>query len=138
MEILARLIADLIGIDLVYGYLVVGILIGIVIGALVVRPSRSRAARDDIGGGRRDIDNRIRSSAVTNLEMQTASGTLMELEINGQKFDVNPEAAAQVRQYLSDGKKIEAIKVLREATGLGFAEAKNMVEIMERTMTLRM
>jgi ribosomal protein L7/L12 len=33
---------------------------------------------------------------------------------------------------MSDGQKIEAIRVLREATGIGLAEAKQLVEAAER------
>lgn len=40
--------------------------------------------------------------------------------------------AAHVRRLLADGQKIEAIKVLREATGVGLAEAKHAIEAIER------
>ncbi len=39
---------------------------------------------------------------------------------------------AQVRDLLASGKKIEAIKIYREATGLGLKEAKDAVEAIER------
>ncbi|MBC8115979.1 MAG: ribosomal protein L7/L12 [Candidatus Saccharimonas sp.] len=42
------------------------------------------------------------------------------------------ELAHRVRRLLADGQKIEAIKVLREATGAGLAEAKQAVEAIER------
>jgi len=44
----------------------------------------------------------------------------------------NAELARRVRRLLADGQKIEAIKVLREATGAGLAEAKLAVEAIER------
>lgn len=37
----------------------------------------------------------------------------------------------QVRNLLLQGKKIEAIKVYREATGLGLKESKDAVEVAE-------
>jgi ribosomal protein L7/L12 len=43
-------------------------------------------------------------------------------------IDLPPEAKAA----LAAGNKIEAIKLVREATGLGLAEAKDMVERAER------
>lgn len=141
MDKLAQIIADLVGIGLVYGYLIVGILIGIIIGAVLVRP-RGGAARDEIGGGARSRLSPL-PTAMTRLDMGAAmpttsvSASSFELEINGQRIDVKPAAIAEVRQLLSEGKKIDAIKVLREATGLGLKEAKDLVEMMERTMSLR-
>lgn len=38
------------------------------------------------------------------------------------------ELEAQVRAMLANGEKIEAIKLVREATGLGLKEAKDYVE----------
>jgi hypothetical protein len=43
----------------------------------------------------------------------------------------NNELQEQVRRLLSQGKKIEAIKIYREATGLGLAESKYAVEMVE-------
>ena len=41
------------------------------------------------------------------------------------------EAERQVREALRRGNKIGAIKILRDATGLGLAESKDAVEAME-------
>jgi ribosomal protein L7/L12 len=41
-------------------------------------------------------------------------------------------AIARVLELLADGRKIEAIKAYREATGVGLAEAKDVVEAFER------
>ncbi len=43
----------------------------------------------------------------------------------------NAELADRVRRLLADGQKIEAIKVLHEATGAGLAEAKQAVEAIQ-------
>ena len=40
----------------------------------------------------------------------------------------NPTLAERVRHLVADGQKIEAIRVLREASGVGLAEAKQAVE----------
>jgi ribosomal protein L7/L12 len=40
---------------------------------------------------------------------------------------------AQVKAQLRKGNKIEAIKIYREATGLGLKEAKEAVEALERS-----
>ena len=42
-----------------------------------------------------------------------------------------PEIEAQVRALLTAGRKIEAIKLAREATHCGLKEAKDLVESME-------
>jgi hypothetical protein len=44
--------------------------------------------------------------------------------------DLAEEVAGEVRAQLAAGHKIEAIKLVRAATGLGLAEAKDMVERM--------
>ena len=41
----------------------------------------------------------------------------------------------QVRQLLADGRKIEAIRIYREATNVGLAEAKHVVEDIERSVS---
>ena len=44
----------------------------------------------------------------------------------------NVELADRVRRLAAEGQKLEAIKLLREATGVGLAEAKAGVEAIER------
>ena len=44
--------------------------------------------------------------------------------------DLPPDIAAEVRALSTAGRKIEAIKRVRAATGLGLAEAKALVERM--------
>ena len=51
----------------------------------------------------------------------------------GQRPDLPPEVDAQVRALVADGQAISAIKLVREATGLGLKEAKDMVDGMRQT-----
>ncbi len=44
---------------------------------------------------------------------------------------VPPDVRAKIAAALQAGKKIEAIKLMREASGMGLAEAKAAVEAME-------
>jgi ribosomal protein L7/L12 len=44
------------------------------------------------------------------------------------------DAAWRIAEQLRAGQKIEAIKLLREASGLGLAEAKSAVEDLERQL----
>jgi ribosomal protein L7/L12 len=53
-------------------------------------------------------------------------------EINGQELDIDPAVLDEVHRLSESGQKIEAIKRLREATGLGLVEAKDIVESLER------
>lgn len=45
---------------------------------------------------------------------------------------INPDDLARVQAALGGRRKIEAIKIYREATGLGLKESKEAVERMER------
>ena len=49
--------------------------------------------------------------------------------------NLSPEAEAQVRAALASRRKIEAIKIYREVTGLGLKESKEAVEAMQRGTT---
>ena len=48
-----------------------------------------------------------------------------------QAMTLPPETAGEVRALLARRAKIEAIKIVREATGLGLKEAKDLVETIE-------
>ena len=45
--------------------------------------------------------------------------------------DLPPDKLAEIRSELSRGNKINAIKLMREAAGIGLAEAKTAVESLE-------
>ena len=46
--------------------------------------------------------------------------------------DLSSDVLSQIETAMSDGRKIEAVKIYREATGAGLAEAKHFVENMGR------
>jgi len=58
----------------------------------------------------------------------STDSTAGTVELDGQDIQIDPATMASIKTLLADGQKIEAIKVLREATGLGLAEAKTLVE----------
>ena len=62
----------------------------------------------------------------------TIDGEAVEVEVEGQELDIDSAVLDQVRKLNDSGQKIEAIKVLREATGLGLAEAKRIVESLDQ------
>ena len=65
-------------------------------------------------------------------KMITMDGGAVAAEIDGQELDIEPAVLAEIRRLADNGQKIEAIKVLREATGLGLAEAKSIVDSLDR------
>ena len=61
----------------------------------------------------------------------TKEGGSTTAEIAGQELDIDEAVMADARALIASGNKIEAIKVLREATGLGLTEAKQIVDSLE-------
>ena len=59
-------------------------------------------------------------------------GGTVTAEIEGQELDIDPAVLDEVRRLADSGQKIEAIKHLREATGLGLTEAKQIVDSLDR------
>jgi antitoxin component of MazEF toxin-antitoxin module len=58
----------------------------------------------------------------------TTDSSAVTVEVDGEEIQIDPAVMAEIRTLLAKNQKIEAIKVLREATGLGLAEAKTLVE----------
>jgi hypothetical protein len=59
-------------------------------------------------------------------------GGTVTAEIGGQELEIDAAVLDEVRRLIDGGQKIEAIKHLREATGLGLTEAKEVVDSLER------
>lgn len=75
----------------------------------------------------------------TGLDLKAAKDLIERAERTGVPVEVqsnpslaatstNPQVSAPVMAFLREGKKIEAIKQLREETGLGLAEAKSIID----------
>jgi ribosomal protein L7/L12 len=62
----------------------------------------------------------------------TKDGGTVTAEVAGQELDIDPAVLDEVRRLAESGQKIEAIKHLREATGLGLTEAKQIVDSLDR------
>ncbi|MEZ5830268.1 MAG: ribosomal protein L7/L12 [Dongiaceae bacterium] len=126
MESIAQKIADLIGVDVGYGFLIIGAVIGLVVG-YIARGSRSDSSLRIESGLQSGLSTR-RSSTITRI----TSGGATALETEGQTTEIDPETMDEIAHLSDAGRKIEAIKRLREVTGLGLAEAKQLVEALER------
>ena len=58
-------------------------------------------------------------------------GATVTAEIGGQELEIDATVLDEVRRLTDSGQKIEAIKHLREATGLGLTEAKEIVDSLD-------
>ena len=58
-------------------------------------------------------------------------GATVTAEISGQELQIDAAVLDEVRRLTDSGQKIEAIKHLREATGLGLTEAKQIVDSLD-------
>jgi len=65
-------------------------------------------------------------------KLATKDGGTVTAEIEGQELEIDPAVLEEVRRLADSGQKIEAIKHLREATGLGLTEAKQIVDSLDR------
>lgn len=61
-------------------------------------------------------------------------GAAVKLVVNGNTVEVSPTAMANIQGLIQSGQKIDAIKALREATGLNLAAAKSVIESLEKVM----
>ena len=57
----------------------------------------------------------------------------VRINVNGEERALDAEEIYDVIEALKRGDKIEAIKRLREKTGLGLSESKQLIEVLERT-----
>jgi hypothetical protein len=58
----------------------------------------------------------------------------VDIPLAAQVGYVPPELLPQVRGLIEERKKIDAIKLLKERTGLSLLDAKNTIDALERTL----
>lgn len=58
-------------------------------------------------------------------------GATVTAEIGGQELEIDAAILDEVRRLTDSGQKIEAVKHLREATGLGLTDAKEIVDSLD-------
>jgi Ribosomal protein L7/L12 C-terminal domain len=94
--------------------MIIAAVVGGVIGALVVASMirRNHAARDSLMAYR-PMDRELLPTP---------------FDPQGDIPKLNPEQMAKIRAQIDRGRKIEAIKLVRDWTGLGLSEAKDLVE----------
>lgn len=91
------------------------ILAGLVFLVLLVMAMRPRGRSDDLMAAPRP---RVQRVAV----------------LTGQKLELSSETRVEVERLLANGQVINAIKLVREATGSGLKEAKDAVDEMRRSV----
>jgi len=101
-----------------------GMAIGAIIVFLVTRKSASTS--NGFPNTERKIGNPI---------MAAGSTVQIRIENDGKSIELSREQSAEISEQLRNGNKIAAIKALRESTGLGLAEAKGIVDAIERSGT---
>jgi hypothetical protein len=109
---------DFFGMEFLAG-LVVGLIIGLIL--------KSRGERQDLTG--------VPTSMAANMPRSpqgTSPGSMPPPPPATTGQTLSPGSLLKVGAALAAGNKIEAIKLLREASGLGLKEAKDAVERMER------
>jgi ribosomal protein L7/L12 len=80
---------------------------------------------------------------VFSMESRTAASWRIEAKLDllmkhaGIEYEPFNALSAEVQDALQRGQKIEAIKLYRQATGVGLKEAKDAVEAAERDMKLQ-
>lgn len=82
-------------------------------------------------GGRRDDLSGLPRTMVPPRPMAPPMAPTAQTPASSQPFGISPDKLAAVRGELARGNKIAAIKLFREATGLGLKESKDAVEAME-------
>lgn len=102
-----------------YVYLLIGIAIGFLVGWLVGRLG-SASTRE------------ISAPPALEPPASAPSGQGVNLVVNNKSVSLDTAQAAEVQALISQRRMVEAIKRLREITGLGLAEAKAVAEAMAK------
>jgi len=106
-----------------------------------VNEKKKRAAYDTMDAGIRDMiqEGRIDEAIevyqkFAGVDEYTAMDAIAEIEhdIRQGEDSEAPDIDEHVRNLVDEGKKIEAIKLYRQTTGLGLKEAKDAVEAVVR------
>lgn len=81
------------------------------------------------------LTGRWRGSANTTVTTQNLSSQELKLSVNGKTISLDADAAARVQSLIQKKNMIDAIKVLREATGLPLAEAKAVADSLAKMLS---
>lgn len=125
--------AELLGIPKEYVFLVGGVLVGLILGFWVgLRTGRFMGAAKNL----HDLGPAAAELGLPQAPRSSPSAVMpgISLVVNGNNVDIAAEAMEEIQTLLKSNRKIDAIKVLREATGLGLAEAKAVMDSLEKVI----
>lgn len=112
-----------------YAFLLAGMALGLLVGFFAGRWSCARHASDRSPGAAAQPEQGV---AETVGPAAVPAG--ISLVVNGRTIDVPGPAMAEIQTLIRAKKKAEAIKALRETSGLGPAEAKAVMESLEQVI----
>ena len=129
MEAIAYSLATSLGLSVEHGYLILGIILGVFGGAVVFR--KRKLPEDPMNAFNAATMQQPTSKrmSVPDTSVHTASSVSVDMVSK----HLPPGVVLKARELLASGHKIEAIKNVREATGLGLAEAKALVDELEHS-----
>jgi hypothetical protein len=90
-------------------------------------------ARVAFGGGRSSPRPRLQIEPDVVQGVVRTQSTSIRVDNNGRSVELSPEQTAAVMAALDQGNKIDAIRQLRDAAGLGLKEAKDLAESLQRS-----
>ncbi len=129
MDDLANFIATKLGIETKWAWFICGAVSMYILRWLF----RGRAAPSD-NKSTPTRNAKTVSSAKKTFVTQSASPSA-SVNINARDLELDPQTVSKLRELLKSDQKINAIKLLREQTGLGLAEAKSLMEALERSLS---
>ncbi len=104
-----------------YAFLLGGLAAGFLLGWWIGR-----------GGFQRSGASRLEDGVAASPDSVTHAG--VSLVVNGKTVEVDPSVMSEVQGLILQGNKTDAIKRLREASGLNLAGTKSVVESLEKVI----
>lgn len=109
-------IAAALGISSEMAYLLTGVVIGVVLARLL----RARAERS------------LSGPLVSHTAVRTTTPIHSSIQIPGASVELQGAELAEVLDMMQNGNMIGAIKIIREKTGLGLKESKDIADALQR------
>jgi len=104
------------------------LLTGLVVGFFIGLLARGRGA---------GAKNRDKPRSTGTCRSEFGGQPRVTISVDGNSYELEGAQSAAVMDALHHGKKIEAIKTLRAATGVGLKDARDIAEALERERTTR-
>lgn len=121
MHSAAAFLSENLGISIEYCFLIVGFLFGLIVrGLLVPRQPVQAELRAGLSA------NSARNSALLKKDAK------LSIMTTSTQLEIPPQEIEKIVALLRSGSVIEAIKAVRAATNLGLAEAKSVVDALQR------